>query len=227
MILIVNIIAQVNIANCEICSDLDQCSYKQCTENYYNPKKEETNLTEFEKISMKNRFSTKLHTKTTSKSSSKNELSLETETDLKKFFSASLNSNENELSGIYGDSYGETSDYAVNFDLNEIDSTKINMLLNRVENRLNLLTENINTFRKINIQTTLFKKNVIKFFLFLKFKKKGGDHNTIDKKLNIERSSIENLKQSADEIDKIQRKLKRKLIKTVKIIFFSFSKDFE
>ena len=103
-------------------------------------------------------------------------------------------------------------EFSLNYNPNETDmhKTKENLLLSRLDNRLKMLKENIKIFLKINLNTSLFKKDVIKFFLFLKMKQKNLKSEGIDNKLDIEKNSIIQLKHSAIEILNVEKKIEGK-----------------
>jgi len=161
----------------------------------------------------------------------KNQFSLlKTDAELEKMFTNSLNESQTELElnmqaqGIYQQM--PNNNFALNFTPthDELTKSKINLLLSRLENRLELLNKNVSIFLKINTETTLFKKNVIKFFLFLKLKQKNqqkkkknlniqyNSHLNIDKKLKIEKSSIERLKHSVKDITNVKNKITSNII---------------
>ena len=156
-------------------------------------------------MAIDSRFKTKTKVNTESESQFQNSkfFSLKTDSELEEMFSKVLNE------GISQDGSG----YALNFDLDSsnvsgIHGTKINLLLSRLENRLKILKSNIGTFMKINAQTTLFKRNVIKFFLFLKQdKKQKNSHLDIDNKLKVETNSIESLKHSVTQLKNAENKI--------------------
>jgi len=94
---------------------------------------------------------------------------------------------------------------------NDMQTTHKNILISRLENRLEVLKENINIFQKLNVETSIFKKNVIKFFLFLRLQRKNiEESSSIDNKLMKEKNSIESLKHSAQGIKSAQKKLNSK-----------------
>ena len=64
---------------------------------------------------------------------------------------------------------------------------------------------NIELFHKINIQTSAFKQNVIKFFLYLKQKK--NNTNNLDDQVKKEKINIQQLWQSSKEVTELQKKL--------------------
>lgn len=191
--------------NCEICSNLDQCSYKQCTDDYYKENKEvkingsnnNADKIEFDKLSNYARFAE--NQKKENLRLKKTDSEIELESELEKFLETFKDN----------DSFLDiTSDYSLNFDLSESDSinkSRQNLLLYKLENRLAILKHDITSFLKINIQTSLFKKNVVRFYLFLKLKYKN--HKSLDNKILIEKNHIDKLKQSALEIIKIQKKV--------------------
>jgi len=74
---------------------------------------------------------------------------------------------------------------------------------------MKVLDGNLKVLAKINTQKSSFKNNLIKFFQFLKSKKKKKQEKlSIENKVKREKSRIEQLKKADKEITKVQNKFK-------------------
>jgi len=98
-------------------------------------------------------------------------------------------------------------DFSTNFKLKKKKNPEA--LIKSLEKRMKVLDGNLKVLAKINTQKSSFKNNLIKFFQFLKSKKKKKQEKlSIENKVKREKSRIEQLKKADKEITKVQNKFK-------------------
>ena len=185
------------LANCELCSDLEQCSFSVCSEDYYNTNHKPIE-SEFERISKYTRCSAKgsLNKKVNLHSDTINMINSQSDSEFEKFFEKNSEKDQkvNELENNQG--------------LNLLD-----VLLERLENRIEHLKENLKILQKLNLKKSLFKKNLIHFFEFLKLQeiKNLQEIAKLERKIVKETNLLTNLQNSEVAINNIHNKLNSNL----------------